>query len=176
MMMKQAVKKIINASLKSRGFRLCRTDDQTGSTWEYDYLHNQIDDLKMLSSKMVIDHMNADIDGNDYWIWQSLDVVKPVITIVEYNSVFGDKHAITIPYDRAFNRTKAHYSNLYWGASLRALCILAEQKGYVFVGSNSSGNNAYFVKQTKLAGSGPALFKRAMWNPSLEIRATPMEA
>jgi O-methyltransferase len=38
MMMKQAVKKIINASLKSRGFRLCRTDDQTGSTWEYDYL------------------------------------------------------------------------------------------------------------------------------------------
>jgi len=59
MMMKQAVKKIINASLKSRGFRLCRTDDQTGSTWEYDYLHNQIDDLKMLSSKMVIDHMNA---------------------------------------------------------------------------------------------------------------------
>ena len=28
--------------------------------------------------------------------------------------------------------------------------ILAEKKGYVFVGSNSSGNNAYFVKQDKL--------------------------
>ena len=63
MMMKQAVKKIINASLKSRGFRLCRTDDQTGSTWEYDYLHNQIDDLKMLSSKMVIDHMLVPCDS-----------------------------------------------------------------------------------------------------------------
>jgi hypothetical protein len=99
--------------------------------------------------------LSIDIDGNDYWIWQSLDVVKPVITIVEYNSVFGDKHAITIPYDRAFNRTKAHYSNLYWGASLRALCILAEQKGYVFVGSNSSGNNAYFVKQDKIGRIRP---------------------
>jgi hypothetical protein len=99
--------------------------------------------------------LSIDIDGNDYWIWQSLDVVKPVITIVEYNSVFGDKHAITIPYDRAFNRTKAHYSNLYWGASLRALCILAEQKGYVFVGSNSSGNNAYFVKQDKIGKVRP---------------------
>lgn len=99
--------------------------------------------------------LSIDIDGNDYWIWQSLDVVKPVITIVEYNSVFGDKHAITIPYDRAFNRTKAHYSNLYWGASLRALCILAEKKGYVFVGSNSSGNNAYFVQLDKIGKVRP---------------------
>ena len=74
---------------------------------------------------------------------------------MEYNSVFGDKHAITIPYDRAFNRTKAHYSNLYWGASLRALCILAEKKGYVFVGSNSSGNNAYFVQQDKIGKVRP---------------------
>jgi hypothetical protein len=94
--------------------------------------------------------LSIDIDGNDYWIWESLDTVKPVITIVEYNSVFGDKYAITIPYDPSFNRTKAHYSNLYWGASLRALCMLAEKKDYVFVGSNSSGNNAYFVKQDKI--------------------------
>jgi len=94
--------------------------------------------------------LSIDIDGNDYWIWESLETVKPVIVIVEYNSVFGDQHAITIPYDRGFNRTKAHYSNLYWGASLRALCMLAEKKGYIFVGSNSSGNNAYFVKQDKI--------------------------
>jgi hypothetical protein len=100
--------------------------------------------------------LSIDIDGNDYWIWQSLDVVKPTITIVEYNSVFGDKHAITIPYDPSFNRTKAHYSNLYWGASLRALCMLAEKKGYVFVGSNSTGNNAYFVKQDKIGRIRPS--------------------
>ena len=99
--------------------------------------------------------LSIDIDGNDYWIWESLDSVIPVITIVEYNSVFGDRHAITVPYDRGFNRTKAHYSNLYWGASLRALCFLAEKKGYVFVGSNSTGNNAYFVRQDKIGKIRP---------------------
>lgn len=99
--------------------------------------------------------LSIDVDGNDYWIWESLDTVAPVITIVEYNSVFGDKHAITIPYDPGFNRTKAHYSNLYWGTSLRALCMLAEKKGYVFVGCNSSGNNAYFVKQDKIGRIRP---------------------
>ena len=99
--------------------------------------------------------LSIDIDGNDYWIWESLDTVKPVIVIVEYNSVFGDRHAITIPYDRNFNRTKAHHSNLYWGASPRALCILGETKGFAFVGSNSSGNNAYFVKKDKIGRIRP---------------------
>jgi O-methyltransferase len=36
--MKQTVKKIINASLQSCGLRLCRADEQTGSTWEHDDL------------------------------------------------------------------------------------------------------------------------------------------
>jgi hypothetical protein len=99
--------------------------------------------------------LSIDIDGNDYWVWESLDTVEPVIIVVEYNSVFGDRHAITIPYDRGFNRTKAHYSNLYWGASIRALCILAEKKGYVFVGCTSNGNNAYFVKQDNLGKVRP---------------------
>jgi hypothetical protein len=93
--------------------------------------------------------LSIDIDGNDYWIWECIDVVDPAIVIVEYNSVFGSRHAITIPYDPAFDRTKAHYSNLYWGCSLPALCGLAQKKGYVFVGCNSNGNNAYFVRKDK---------------------------
>jgi hypothetical protein len=75
-----------------------------------------------------------------------------VLVVVEYNSVFGPRHAITIPYDPGFVRTRAHYSNLYWGCSLKALCGLAERKGYAFVGSNSSGNNAHFVRRDRAAG------------------------
>ncbi|MBC7777848.1 MAG: hypothetical protein H7246_20610 [Phycisphaerae bacterium] len=100
--------------------------------------------------------LSIDIDGNDYWIWEQIDVVQPVIVTIEYNSVFGSQHAVTIPYDPAFFRTSAHYSNLYWGASLRALCLLAEKKGYAFVGSNSNGNNAHFVRKERL-GRIPAL-------------------
>lgn len=94
--------------------------------------------------------LSIDIDGNDYWIWESINVVDPIIVIIEYNSIFGKKHAITIPYNPTFNRTKAHYSNLYYGCSLKALYLLAEKKGYVFVGSNSNGNNAYFIRKDKI--------------------------
>ncbi len=94
--------------------------------------------------------LSIDIDGNDYWIWKAINVVNPIIVIVEYNGVFGIDMAITIPYEPSFYRTKAHYSNLYFGASLLSLCDLAKEKGYSFVGCSSSGNNAYFVRKDKI--------------------------
>ncbi len=94
--------------------------------------------------------LHIDIDGNDYWIWENIDVVNPEIVIMEYNSVFGNKAAISVPYSADFFVTNAHHSNLFFGASLKAMCFLAEKKGYSFVGSNSNGNNAYFVRNDKL--------------------------
>jgi hypothetical protein len=99
--------------------------------------------------------LSIDIDGNDYWVWEAIDSVNPAMVIVEYNSVFGAEHAISIPYDPRFQRTRAHYSNLFWGASLRALYLLAQKKGYAFVGCNSNGNNAHFVRKDKV-GKIPA--------------------
>ena len=90
--------------------------------------------------------LSVDIDGNDYWVLDRLNVVSPRILIVEYNSTFGPTAAVTIPYDPSFNRTAAHGSNLYWGASLQALALAAERLGHVFVGSNRAGNNAFFVR------------------------------
>jgi len=94
--------------------------------------------------------LSVDIDGNDYWVWQAIDCVRPVIVIVEWNSVFGPDAAITVPYQPQFDRTAAHYSNLYFGASIAALAALGTQKGYALVGSNSAGNNLYFVRQDRL--------------------------
>jgi len=91
--------------------------------------------------------LSIDIDGNDYWIWEAIELVNPRIVICEYNSVFGCKDAVTIPYEPNFNRTKSHFSNLYFGASLPALCHLANKKGYIFIGSNSAGNNAFFIRK-----------------------------
>jgi hypothetical protein len=90
--------------------------------------------------------LTIDIDGNDYWVWEALHTVRPIICICEYNAVFGDVHPISIPYDQHFNRTKAHPSNLYFGASIAALRSLAAKKGYRFVGTNSAGNDAFFVR------------------------------
>ena len=91
--------------------------------------------------------LSIDIDGNDYWVWEAIDVVNPAIVIIEYNSRFGKDKALTIPYDPHFVRSKAHYSMLYAGASLKALYNLGKLKGYSFVGCNSVGNNAFFVRQ-----------------------------
>lgn len=91
--------------------------------------------------------LSIDIDGNDYWVWKAIDVVNPAIVIVEYNSRFGTEQAVTIPYDKNFIRSTAHYSWIYYGASLKALWQLAESKGYAFVGCNSAGNNAFFVRK-----------------------------
>nr|BDR96086.1 hypothetical protein [Mycobacterium intracellulare] len=103
-------------------------------------------------NQLMLDHgfegeiglLHIDIGGNDYWIWRGLTAVRPAIAIMEYNSVFGAERAITIPYDPNFSRERIN--NLYFGASLPAMCDLATSKGYDFVGSNSAGNNAYFVR------------------------------
>lgn len=99
--------------------------------------------------------LHIDIDGNDYWIWKEISVIQPVIVIMEYNSVFGCEHPWTIPYTADFNRTKYHYSNLYFGSSLLSLCDLAAEKGYCFIGCNSNGNNAYFVRKDRMNGLKP---------------------
>jgi hypothetical protein len=89
--------------------------------------------------------LHIDIDGNDYWVWRAVTAVQPSIAILEYNSVFGAERSITVPYDPKFTRGRP-YSNLYFGASLAALCDLGQSKGYDFIGSNSAGNNAFFVR------------------------------
>ena len=94
--------------------------------------------------------LHIDLDGNDYWIWKAIDVVDPAIVILEYNSIFGLERAITVPYDPHFVRSVAHPSHLYFGASLRAIYQLSKARGYAFVGCNSAGNNAYFVRHDKL--------------------------
>lgn len=91
--------------------------------------------------------LSVDIDGNDFWVWESIQAVEPAIVVAEYNSVFGSRRAVTVPYDPAFQRTRAHHSNLYWGCSLAALTVLANKKGYYLVGCNSAGNNAFYVRR-----------------------------
>lgn len=99
--------------------------------------------------------LSIDVDGNDFWIWDAITVVSPAIVICEYNSRFGPARAVTIPYDPGFVRGKAHFSHIYNGASLAALHRLATKKGYVFLGCNSSGNNAFFVRNDLLVNSLP---------------------
>lgn len=91
--------------------------------------------------------LSVDIDGNDYWVWEAINVIQPRIVACEYNSAFGPDKKVSVPYKADFYRRAAHYSDLYFGASLAAFCHLAEKKGYDFIGTAGAGVNAFFVRK-----------------------------
>ena len=121
--------------------------------------------------------LSVDIDGNDYWVWQAIDCVQPRILILEYNALFGPDAAISVPYDASFVRSRAHYSNLFWGASLEALTRLSKQKGYALVGCNSAGNNAFYIRHDVLGAhrelSVEQAFVPAQFRESRDSAGTP---
>ncbi len=123
--------------------------------WKYDLnAHNIMVDksnidkkIKSLNLPKEIGLLSLDIDGIDYWVWEKISVVEPIIFVCEFNSVLGDKRAITVPYNSKFYRSKYHYSNLAFGASLEAFKLLSKKKNYRFIGTNLNGVNAYFIKE-----------------------------
>lgn len=110
--------------------------------------------------------LSIDIDGNDYWVWEMIDAVRPAITIVEYNWRFGPERRVTVPYDATFMRERAHHSMVYYGASLAALEALGSRKGFDLVGCNSSGNNSFFVRRDLRPPELPAVTAREAFVPA----------
>lgn len=92
--------------------------------------------------------LSIDIDGVDYFVWEAIECVKPAIVVVEYNAIFGESLCVSVPYRADFDRFLAHHSGLYFGASIKALISLGKSKGYIFVGADSSGTNAFFIHQS----------------------------
>ncbi len=92
-----------------------------------------------------IEILSLDIDGNDYWVAMNLDLSEIRIIVVEYNPLFGSEKAVTIPRKDDFDRTTAHFSNLYYGVSLKAWINHFREHNFDFVGTNRAGNNAFFI-------------------------------
>jgi hypothetical protein len=103
----------------------------------------------LAANKMTgeIDLLSIDIDGNDYWVWQAITVIQPRVVVIEYNASFGPFASVTVDYDPNFDRFAKHSTGYYHGASLTALAKLAQNKGYILAGCDSSGTNAFFVRQ-----------------------------
>lgn len=110
-----------------------------------------------------IDLLTIDIDGNDYWLWQAINAVKPRVVMMEYNASLGFE-PVTIKYEPDFLRYRKHSSGWYHGASLSALNKLAENKGYVLIGCSQSGVNAFFVRRDVL-GSLPTMTPEEAFYP-----------
>ena len=90
-----------------------------------------------------IDLLCIDIDGNDYWIWDALEVVRPRVVMIETHVEFGYRN-IVVPYDPDYFYPGRHKD--YHGASPVAMNRLANRKGYRLVGANAYGFNMIFVR------------------------------
>ena len=94
--------------------------------------------------------LSIDLDGNDYYVLEAIEFFNPRILICEYNAVFGPSRKISVLYDAGFVRREKHFSCLYFGGSLGAITHAAMKKGYSLVGTNTAGNNAFFVRNDLL--------------------------
>ena len=101
---------------------------------------------------------NIDIDGNDYWVWQAIERVRPKVVVVEYNPYYEPPRRWVMTYDPAH----AWDGSTYYGASLESLARLGRAKGYELLCCDRQGNNAFFVEAPLLARFGVAPVLTAM--------------
>ena len=96
------------------------------------------------------DVLSIDVDGSDYWIWQSIEAFRPRIVVIEYNSALGADRRLVQPLTQdSWDRTT------YYGASIAAFRELGRSKGYRLVHTDLTGTNAFFVRDD-LEGDYPA--------------------
>lgn len=112
-----------------------------------------------------IDFLSLDVDGNDYWFWETLECISPRVVCIEYNAGIGPDLSWTTPYDDEFERYRRHPSGFFHGASLSALETLGRRKGYILIGCDSTGTNAFFLRNDIEIDGVPALTAREAFRP-----------
>ena len=92
-----------------------------------------------------IDLLSIDVDGNDYWLWEALECVRPRFVVVEAHPELG-RGDYVMPYQAGFVWKDAPVEGRY-GASLLAFVRLGERLGYRPVGANQYGFNVFFARE-----------------------------
>jgi hypothetical protein len=97
-------------------------------------------------SKDELDLLSIDIDGNDYWVWESIleSGIRPRVVAIEYNSLFPPTHEWVMPYNASHRWDKSDF----FGVSLKSLELLGRAHGYQLVGTGLTGTNAFFVESS----------------------------
>lgn len=98
--------------------------------------------LRKGTGSAELDLLSIDVDGNDYHLWQAVQSISPRVVLMEYNASWFPPMSLAVTYQERFEWN----GNTYYGASLKALELLAESKGYHLVGCCFAGVNAFFVR------------------------------
>jgi hypothetical protein len=116
----------------TRGFPVVNINEFVTSTG-----NNCLESILRRNNALIedLDLLIIDIDGNDYWIFESLNKCFPKIICVEFNP--------TIPIGVEFIQPKD--SNVNFSSSASALLRLASSKGYSLV--HMTSGNMFFIRR-----------------------------
>jgi hypothetical protein len=90
-----------------------------------------------------IDLLSVDIDGNDFHVLEQISCISPRAIVIEYNAKFPPP----LNYCMAYEESHIWNGSDNFGASLKFLEIQLKKKGYLLVGCNLTGINAFFVRE-----------------------------
>ena len=105
----------------------------------------------------TFDILSIDIDGNDYWVWDEINR-NPNVVIIEYNSNFDIDTSVSLEYNESHSFDGTHA----YSASFKALCSLAEKKGY-YLYSEVAYCNLIFINK-KFIDKSPSIFDKSLLN------------
>ena len=105
-----------------------------------DNINSLIDDCGLPEE---LDILSLDIDGNDYHVLENITPLMARVIIIEYNSKLPPPVKWVMGYNPEHQKTNTDY----FGASLKSYEQLLLQKGYLLVGCNIVGVNAFFVRK-----------------------------
>ncbi len=91
-----------------------------------------------------VDLLSLDIDGHELSLWNAVASWKPRVVVIEYNAALGPDVAVTAQ-TSTYEAWDNHSMN--FGASLQAICRVADRLGYSLVCCNYTGVNAFFVQK-----------------------------
>lgn len=127
------IRRTFAAPLRAKHLRYCET---------FVTRENVNDAIASMDLGGEIDFASIDIDGNDYHVFERLNVVRPRVVSIEYNASFRPP----VSWVRAYDARNAWDGTNAFGASLSALAALANGLGYALVACNLMGVNAFFVR------------------------------
>lgn len=82
--------------------------------------------------------LSIDIDGDDYYVWKSIEQYQPKLVIIEHNP--------TLPPDVEFVDVPRRSGKAGFGSSVKAFMKLANQKGYELICCTLA--NSFFVHKS----------------------------
>lgn len=94
-----------------------------------------------------VDLFSLDIDGNDYWIWKAIEVIRPRLLVFETHCNIPSDLSLTSPYRPDFDAWSQQGAERdFRSVSLLAMTKLCRQKGYRLIGGHRHGFNAFYLR------------------------------